>query len=177
MFIFNLKLNKNIIGKLFIISSIIIVFSIILFTIYLIFFKQNDSCIKENAIIEINESNYASILKASNENIDSYVGSKLHVIGYVYRLLDFDDNQFVVARDMKVNDNGQSLVVGFLCNYSKAKNFADGTWVEIEGEIVKGNFNGDIAILKVDKIKEASKPQNIFVSPPDKTYIPVIHQI
>ena len=172
MFIYNLKLNKNKASKVFLLVCFIIILAIIFFSVYLIFFKHNPSCVKSDDIFEINEGNYANILKTSNENIDSYIGCKVHIIGYVYRLIDFNNNQFVVARDMKFGKNGQSLVVGFLCEYDKASSFSDGTWVDIVGEIVKGNFNGDIAMLKVLSIKEASKPQNVFVSPPDKTYIP-----
>ena len=170
MFIYNLKLNKKTIKNIFILACLVIIIAIISFSIYIIFFKDNSnrSCLNNpDEIFEINEDNYTNILKASNENIDNYVGCKVHVVGYVYRLLDFDKNQFVVARDMKYDSNGQSLVVGFLCNYDKAYDFADGTWVDIDGEIVKGNFNGDIAILNVLSIKEAEKPQNIFVAPPD----------
>lgn len=178
MFIYNLKLNKNKISKLFIAISLIIIFAIIAFSIYLIFFKHhsNTKSNDTNNIFELNENNYTTILKAANENIDSYVGLKVRITGYIYRLLDFDKNQFVIARDMKFDENNQSLVVGFLCTYSKASNFSDGVWVEAIGEIQKGNFNGDIAVLNIISIKETSIPQNIFVSPPDNTYIPTLNK-
>ena len=175
MFIYNLKLSKNAISSIFIILALIIIISIISFGVYIIFFKSNSksACdVKSDEIVELTESNYTNILKASSENIDSYTGTKVHVIGYVYRLLDFDENQFVIARDMKFGEDGNSLVVGFLCNYNKASLFADGTWVEIVGEIKKGKFNDDIAILDVISIEQTNAPQNIFVNPPDNTYIP-----
>ncbi len=73
---------------------------------------------------------------------------------------------------MKFEENSAPLIVGFLCNYKKAEEYADGTWVEIVGEIQKGNFNGDIAILDVISIKETKRPDNLLVNPPDNTYIP-----
>ena len=166
MYIYNLKLNKNVISKLFIFLSFSIILAIIIYSFYIMFFNNTLKTSNSAAIIEINENNYTNILKAANEDIDSYIGYKVHVIGYVYRLLDFNNNQFVVARDMKYGEHGNSLVVGFLCDYKKASYFSDGTWVDITGEIVKGDFNGDIAMLKVISIKEATKPQNLFVSPP-----------
>ena len=126
----------------------------------------------DSDIFEVNESNYANILKASNDNIDSYVGCKVHITGYVYRLIDFEDNQFVIARDMIISANNQSLIVGFLCNYDKASDFEDGTWVDVVGEITKGNFNGDIAILNIISIEKTEKPENPYVCPPEDTYIP-----
>lgn len=167
MFIFNLKLNKKKIAAFFITISLLIILIIFIYSVYIIFFKHNSSIIKSDSIFELNENNYTTILKAANENIDSYIGLKVKITGYIYRLIDFEQNQFVIARDMKFNENNQSLVVGFLCNYNKASNYQDGTWVEAIGEIKKGNFNGDIAILDIISIKQIHEPQNIFVSPPD----------
>ena len=121
----------------------------------------------------ITQSNYTNILKAANENVDDYVGCKIHFTGYVYRLLDFEDNQFVLARDMVISNNeDQALVVGFLSTYENAKDFEDGTWVDVVGEIIKGDFNGDIAIVKVTSMNKVDKPEDAFVTPPDDTYIP-----
>ena len=177
MFIFNLKLNKKVLSKLFIIMSLLIVITIVVFSIYIIFFKyttNSSNDVNFDDIIDLNENNYTNILKSANEDIDSYIGVSVRVTGYVYRLLDFDENEFVVARDMRFNKDNQSLVVGFLCNYDKASQFSDGTWVEVVGKIKKGTFNGNIAILDVSSIKETNAPENIFVNPPDKTYIPTL---
>lgn len=174
MFIYNMKINKKIISKAFIICALIIIISIITFSIYIIFFKSNSKSpceVNPNSIIDLNENNYTNFLKSANENVDSYIGSKVRITGYIYRLLDFNENEFVIARDMLFNNNSQSLVVGFLCNYDKASSFDDGTWVEIIGKIKKGSFNGDIAILDVNSIKKVDEPQNVFVNPPDNTYI------
>lgn len=65
-----------------------------------------------------------------------------------------------------------SLVVGFLCNYDKASNFATNSWVEVTGTITKGNYYGDIAQIEVTEIKQTSEPKNKFVCTPDNTYIP-----
>ena len=175
MFIYNLKLNKRMLSRIFIFVSLAIIFAIIFFSIYIIFFKTKSSGdVKFDEIIDLNENNYTNILKSANEDIDSYIGVKVRITGYVYRLLDFDKNEFVVARDMRFNKDAQSLVVGFLCNYDKASQFSDGTWVEVVGKIKKGTLNGDIAVLDVISIKETNAPENIFVNPPDKTYIPTL---
>ena len=156
---------------------LVIIVGIFLFGVYIIFFRDNKTLklsdtIKSDNIFEINESNYTNILKATNENIDSYIGCKVHIVGYIYRLLDFKENQFVIARDMAISPDMQSLVVGFLCEYDNANDFEDGTWVDLVGEITKGNFNGDIAILNLISIKKCEMPENPYVSMPDDTYIP-----
>ena len=173
MFIYNFKLNKKAISRIFIGISLVIICLIVLYSVYIIFFKSSETCdSNQNEIIDLNETNYTNILKSANENIDSYVGSKVRITGYVYRLIDFDETQFVVARDMRFGENLQSLIVGFLCECKEASKFSDGTWVEVVGEIKKGRFNEELAVLDVVTIKETDKPANIFVNPPDKTYIP-----
>ena len=167
MFICNLKLNKNVLCRMFIVLSLVVVFFIILYSIYVIFFKKSQTCDSyKNNIIDLNESNYTNILKAANENIDSYIGVKVRVIGYVYRLIDFNESQFVVARDMKLNKSSQSLIVGFLCESKNASKYSDGTWVEVVGKIKRGKLNEELAILDVISIKPVTKPNQIFVSPP-----------
>ena len=136
------------------------------------FFSLEDT-IHNNKTFEITSKNYTNILQAVSNDIDSYIGCKVHFVGYVYRLIDFKPNEFVLARNMIVNENtSQSLVVGFLCNYSKATDFQDNIWVDVLGTIQKGNYYGDIAIINVENMFECDKPKDDFVSMPDNTYIP-----
>ena len=167
-------MNKKALCRGFIAICLLIILCIILYSFYIIFIKKNPTCdAKQNEIIELNETNYTNILKSANEDIDSYVGSKVKITGYVYRLIDFDKTQFVVARDMKFEKSSQSLVVGFLCESKDASKYSDGTWVEIIGKIKKGRFNSELAVLDVISIKETTKPVNLYVNPPDDTYIPI----
>ena len=99
-------------------------------------------------------------------------GQKVNITGYVYRLYDFEDTQFVIARDMLINSNNQSLVVGFLCDYKKGVDYKDGTWINITGRITKGNYHGDIPVLEIVEINPCDKPNDEFVYPPNNTYIP-----
>lgn len=183
MFLYNLKLNGNRFVKFMFIVILIIILIIFSIGIYNIFFKKNDTnetdvitltdTIKTDKVFEITENNYTDILQAVTNDIDSYVGCKIHFTGYIYRLIDFDEDQFVLARDMIVNENtSQSLVVGFLCTYDTAYEFKDNTWVDITGTIVKGDYYGDIAQIEVINMFECDEPENKYVSTPDDTYIP-----
>ena len=73
---------------------------------------------------------------------------------------------------MLLPNSSQTLVVGFLCEYDKALDYKDGEWINIVGEIKKGNFKGDIAILNIISIDKTDKPENPFVCMPDDTYLP-----
>ena len=134
---------------------------------------RSESCLPKNGVSQISVKNYTNVLKAVHENIDYYIGKKICFTGYVYRVLDLQNNQFVLARDMIVNSNSQTVVVGFLCEYDSAKDFTDNSWVQITGEIIKGDYHGDMPIIKITDIKIVDKPsQEEYVYPPDDSYIP-----
>lgn len=175
MFIYNLKFNGKLITKIiFVIIGLIVTayFLISAWKIYNNSFKIRDKQ-KESNVINITADNYTNILKTVHDDIDSYVGKKICFTGYVYRMYDFNDTQFVLARDMIISPSNQTLVVGFLCNCKKAENFENNSWVEITGEITKGNYHGEIPIIKINKIKKIDKPsENINVYPPNDTFVP-----
>ena len=73
---------------------------------------------------------------------------------------------------MIISSNFQYVVVGFLCEYENAKDFSNNAWVEITGEITKGNYHGDMPIIKITEIKKVDKPNEEYVYPPDENYVP-----
>lgn len=187
MFVCNFKLNSSKLAKISFFSILVVVIIIFSVSVYKIFVKpqmpisnmedyfSNDEtpCEKKDEVLEISSQNYTNILQAVHNDIDSYIGCKLHFSGYVYKLLDFEPNQFVLARDMLVSDDkSQTLVVGFLCSYDDAMSFEEGTWVDLTGTITKEDFHGEIAVIKVDTITKIAAPDDIYVYPPDRTYIP-----
>lgn len=157
MKIFNIHLNlpKLLSIIIIIITSIFIVLAIASFA------KQ----ILTKNYIEITNTNYTNILVDSYDNIDKYIGKNIAVVGYVFRLPDFGSNEFVIARDMLVDDN-HSQVVGFLCNYNQISQFETNSWVKITGTIEKGHYFGEIPIIQVKSIKKVTTPNEIFVAPP-----------
>ena len=175
MFVYNVKFNKKGLVKiLFIIVAIAVTiyFAVSAYKIYSNSFKVKDE-INETKTMYLTAENYTNILKAVHEDIDSYVGKKICFTGYVYRLLDFKDSEFVLARDMIISSDMQTLIVGFLCDCKCANDFPNESWIEITGEITKGSYHGDMPIIKVEDIKQIEKPQDdIYVYPPDDTYIP-----
>jgi putative membrane protein len=176
MFIYNIKINGNKFFKIFFTIITIVISLLFILGIYKIFnnannnFKVSDK--QKEDVINIDSNNYTNVLKTVHEDIDSYVGKKIKCTGYVYRLLDFTDNEFVLARDMVVSSDYQSVIVGFLCNANDGKKYQDNSWVEITGKITKGDYHGDMPIIKIEEIKEVEKPNEDFVYPPDDSFIP-----
>lgn len=73
---------------------------------------------------------------------------------------------------MIIGSNMQTLIVGFLVNYDKAKDFELNSWVEVTGTISKGDYHGSIPVINVEEIKKVDKPKDVYVRPPDDTYVP-----
>ena len=175
MFVWNIKLNGKKLVKIFLVIiaiAITIYFAISAYMIYSNSFKVKDEVTSSN-MINISNNNYTNILKSVHDDIDSYVGKEICFSGYIYRLIDFKGTEFVLARDMIISSDMQTLIVGFLCDCKNAQNFAGNSWVEIKGEITKGSYHGDMPIIKIKEIKQIEKPKdNIYVYPPDDTYVP-----
>lgn len=179
MFIYNLKINGSKLFKALFAIMILLLILIVVRVVFKIFngaacSDATSSCMPQSNINKIEAKNYTNILKTVHDNIDNYVGMKINFTGYVYRVYDLNDKQFILARDMIVSSDFKSVIVGFLCEYDKAKNFEDGTWIEITGEITKGNYHGDMPIVKVTEIKKVNTPNEEYVYPPDESYIPTV---
>lgn len=179
MFVYNIKLNKNAFFKIILAICAMISISIAFVVIFKIFkASQNEGiqlhdCIPSNEIANIDPKNYTNILKMVNEDLDTYIGQKICFSGYVYRVSDIKEDEFVLARDMVISDNPkQTLVVGFLAKHKDAQNYPNNTWVKVTATIEKGYYCGDVPILNITQIEKASKPENPEVPIPDDYYIP-----
>ena len=175
MFVYNLKINGIKTFRIIVISIILIALLLLTLSVYNFCYKSKfiiaDS-LPSNSITNIKPSNYTNVLKQVYDDIDTYIGQTINFTGYIYKTNDFNDNQFVLARDMLINSDSQSVVVGFLCSYDKAKDFKNGTWVNISGKIIKGYYHDEIPVIDINKIEETSKPEEEYVYPPDTSYIP-----
>lgn len=175
MFVYNFKVNGNAVFRAIIIFIIIISLLVLSFSVYNFYYKSKfilDDSLPSNSVANIEANEYTNILKQVYEDVDTYVGQSINFTGYVYKLYDLKESEFVLARDMLINSDSQTVVVGFLCSYENAKNFKEGTWVNVTGKIIKGYYHNEIPVIDINKIEEAQKPEDEFVYPPDDTYIP-----
>jgi uncharacterized repeat protein (TIGR03943 family) len=175
MFVYNLKINKNFIFRLIIIIIVIVAIFILGFALFNFYNRSKstvNNCLPDSSIANIKSSQYTNILKQVYDDVDTYVGQSINFTGYVYKLYDLKDTEFVLARDMLINSDSQTVVVGFLCSYDKANDFKEGTWVNITGTIIKGYYHNEIPVIDITKIEETSKPDDCYVYPPEDTYIP-----
>jgi len=176
MFVCNFKINGSKVFKYFFTGIVLLIIVIVIIVSFKIFNgannASNSSCMPQGRVCKISTKNYTNVLKSVHDNIDEYVGIKINFVGYIYRVYDLNDNQFILSRNMIISSDFQYVVVGFLCEYENAKEFENDSWVELTGEITKGNYHGDMPIIKVTEIKKVDKPNEEYVYPPDESYIP-----
>lgn len=177
MFVYNVKINGSKTFKYFFIGIVLLVIVIVGVVSFKVFHgasnsSNNSSCLPKGKVSKLSATNYTNVLKTVHENIDDYVGVRINFTGYIYRVLDLNENQFILARNMIISSDFQSMVVGFLCECENSKDFEDETWVELTGEITKGDYHGDMPIVKVTEMKKVHKPNDELVYPPDESYIP-----
>ena len=178
MFVYNMN-SKTLFRVIFIILLVIVLIMCGL-GIYKVFFNKRVK-VKDSVLLEkvnvVSSSNYTSVLKEVHNNLDSYVGQKIRFTGFVYRLYDFKDDQFVLAREMIVSSDYQAVVVGFLCHLNEANKYSNGSWVDVEGTITKGDYHGEIPVIEIYKIQETQNPSDEYVYPPDNTYLQTSKQL
>jgi len=111
MFVYNVKFNSKKVFKIIFILMIILGLVFAGITVYKVIFKNSSSA--TSATYQIEPNNYTNVLKSVHDDLNTYIGQKINFTGYVYRAYDFQDNQFVLARDMVVSSDFQTLVVRF----------------------------------------------------------------
>ena len=124
MFICNFKVNKKKLVKFFILIASVIVLAMLAIIISKVFTDIQEIEENENLVIsdtipspdvaELTSENYTDILKEVHEDLETYIGQKISFSGYVYRVPDLNENEFILARDMVINNQNQTVVVRFL---------------------------------------------------------------
>ena len=129
MFICNFKINQKKIVKIFILIAAILVLALLGFIISKVWNEVQNSTTENTTvndeipspeIANLTPENYTNILKEVHENLDTYIGQKISFIGYIYRVQDLEENQFILARDMIINSKNQTVVVRFFMRIWKS---------------------------------------------------------
>ena len=178
MFVCNVKISKMKIFKM--ILSIMAIICISLSGIGILkMYKSKENqetifggdCMPSGEVAYLTDENYTNVLKEVHENLENYIGQKISYTGYVYRVPEIEENEFILARDMKLENLNQTVIVGFLCDCENAKDFDTYSWVKVTGTIQKGNYFGEIPCINVTEIEKCETPENTVVSAPDENFI------
>lgn len=179
MFVFNVKVSKMKIFKMILAIMAIICLSLAgmgILKIYQSGEKNQETifggdCMPSGDVAYLTDENYTNVLKEVHENLENYVGQKICYTGYVYRVPEIEKNQFILARDMNLENMNQTVIVGFLCSCENANDFDTYSWVRATGTIEKGNYFGEIPCIHITEIEKCDAPENSIVPEPKENFI------
>lgn len=171
MFIYNMKFKKNKndnkkIEKIFIIIISILAIAIIIICGMNLFKAPIKNETASLNTITLNAENYTDFLKDCHEDLQKFIGTSINMTGYVYRMPDFNKDQFVLSRTMILPSTNQGVVVGILCESGEIYNYKDGDWISVSGIIKTGNYHGEMPTVSITNLTKVTAPDDEFVYPP-----------
>jgi putative membrane protein len=127
----------------------------------------NNGLDMQNGVITMDSNNFSYCLNEVYCNIDTYEGMPLEIVGFVFKDKEkLKTNEFVAARLMMVCCAADMQTVGFLCQYEKAVELEEESWVVVSGTISKTEFEGEyIPIINVQNVEITEKPQHDYIYP------------
>jgi putative membrane protein len=107
------------------------------------------------ALIEVEADAFYAWLNELYVNLDSYVGCRISVTGFVFKDEEtLGADEFVPARLGMTCCVADLIPYGFVCKYDRADELESDTWVRVEGIVQKGLYEGlaepQIAVTSVE---------------------------
>lgn len=158
MFVLNIKMNYKKVLIICVICALIIA-SIVEFGVKDTFVLTSSSI--DNFDYEITDDNFITNIEKIHNNIDENIGKTIKVSGFVYTMPDFKDGFFICGRYIEMDNETQ--VAGYLCNYIGETTLEENEWIEITGSIIKGDYNGEIPVIKINTITKIPAPANMYI--------------
>lgn len=122
--------------------------------------------LQESETIPMTEDMFSSYYGEINDNPQSYVGKKIKMSGFVFKEDGFANNQLVISRFLITHCIADASIIGFLSEFKGADTIKDDTWVEIEGVLEVGEYDGyELPIVKVASLNIIDEPSEPYVYP------------
>ncbi|WMJ75892.1 MULTISPECIES: TIGR03943 family putative permease subunit [unclassified Sedimentibacter] len=100
---------------------------------------------KENKIITVSNEEFYPWIAEIYGNLDAYEGYMITITGFVFNDMEyFEEDEFVAARLAMVCCAADLAPIGILCRYDKASELASNEWITVEGEIIRGQYEGQV---------------------------------
>lgn len=163
MFVLNIKMDYKKILLACIICALIIA-SIVEFGVKDSFVLTSSSI--DNYDYDITDDTFIKNIEKIHNNIDENIGKTIKVSGFVYTMPDFKEGFFICGRYIEMNNETQ--VAGYLCNYVGETKVVENEWIEITGSIIKGDYNGEIPVIKINTITKIPAPANTYINNKNK---------
>lgn len=113
-------------------------------------------------VIELDNYGYGIWYLDSMDNPGRYLGKTVKFTAMVLRPKEFGANEFVPGRMAMTCCADDMAFIGFPCEYDKASELTNKSWVEVTATIDKGvrpEYKGEGPILRAIEVKPGKKPK------------------
>lgn len=113
-------------------------------------------------VIELDNYGYGIWYLDSMDNLGRYLGKTVKFTAMVLRPKEFGANEFVPGRMAMTCCADDMAFIGFPCEYEKASELTNKSWVEVTASIDKGvrpEYKGEGPILHAIEVKPGKKPK------------------
>ncbi|MFC7687223.1 TIGR03943 family putative permease subunit [Ureibacillus sp. GCM10028918] len=122
--------------------------------------------LQQSESIQMTEDMFSTYYEEINDNLESYIGKKIKLSGFVFKEEGLTSNQLVISRFLITHCIADASIIGFLTEFSGAKTIQEDAWVEIEGVLEVGNYNGyDLPLLKATSLNVIDEPSEPYIYP------------
>ncbi|MDN4494917.1 TIGR03943 family putative permease subunit [Ureibacillus aquaedulcis] len=122
--------------------------------------------LQESESIQMTEDMFSTYYGEINDNLESYVGKTIKMSGFVFKEEGLTGNQLVISRFLITHCVADASIIGFLTEFTGAVTIQEDAWVEIEGVLEVGNYNGyDLPLLKATSLNVVEEPSEPYIYP------------
>lgn len=102
----------------------------------------------------------------ANPSPSALNGQQADVVGFVYRDVRFDTDQFMVARFAVSCCVADARAMGVVVQSSQSSQYATGAWVRVKGAFINGTLNNSpIPVITAAEITPVAQPNQPYLYP------------
>lgn len=120
--------------------------------------KKAELIINANRI-ELNEDNFYDGIKEIYKEPEKYSTYTLAIKGYV---ISTDNNTFVLGRTVISCCAADAEIIGIRCYYKDGDKIKEGSWVKLEGSIIRDMNTGE-PFIRVENANMLPEPSNTYI--------------
>ena len=118
-------------------------------------------------VIALDNMGYGIWYLDSMDNLGRYLGKTVRFVAMVLKTKDFPKNYFVPGRMAMTCCADDMAFLGFACEYDKADELTEKSWVEITATVDKeyrAEYKGEGPVLRAVSVTAAKKPKDDIIS-------------
>lgn len=128
--------------------------------------EEKAGVLEESEVIEMDSDIFSSYYAKINDNPQFYAGRTIKMSGFVFKEGEFTSNQLVLSRFLITHCIADASVIGFLTELEGADTLEQDTWVEIEGVMSVGSYDGyELPVVKVSSWSVIDEPSEPYIFP------------